>query len=195
MSTELQAHADLAYSDFTRVTADYCHDTADLTVNPRLLSHVDKILKKAMGVNKVRKSSGSVSFDTELYLVHIREGVPPLKAARLMGLEPKELRKRIEFDTAFREAVELAEQEASEEIEEKLWFIAQSGERWAMEMWLKNRMKKRWGDETVVRHEGTVTHELGASPLVEQILALQGMLNKRLELQSGDIIDAEEVDE
>lgn len=190
--TNLLDKANEAMIEFDRIVARYRYDTVGLQADATLLEHANSSFLPA------KNDSGEL--DVELYLDHIRSGKARLAAARLCGIEDTRfIKKRLQFDQSFRELVELAEEEAAEKIEEMLWTLANNGERWAMEMWLKKRNKDRWGEDvSVVRHEGTVVQELSAAPLVDQILALQAVLDKRAELTTGNsqsIIDVEVVED
>lgn len=184
----LQEQADRAYKKAQKQIKTYHFDTKGLKPRPDLLAYVESVL--ASPIEEIAE------FDQELYLQYLREGHGRHKAARAAGGDPKVIKRRLRFDAVLREEVELAEEEASETIEDRLWQLATKDERWAMELWLKKRYKGRWGDEpTVVKHEGTVTHELSSGPLLEQIAQLQTNLQERKALMSGDIIDAELVED
>lgn len=177
MSVELQECADAAYILFEKRVSAYKFSAAGLTANAELLARADA---------SFATTDAQGDFPIDAYLQLIRDGKPRHLAAEQVGENPEEVAKRIKFDLVFREKVVFAEEMAAEKIEERLWSLAENSERWAMELWLKKRLKPRWGDDpSVVRHEGTVTSELSAAPIVEQILALQGLLNQRAELSGG----------
>jgi hypothetical protein len=199
MNQTLVAHADAAMVEFDRVVSGYRFSTVGLAANPRLLAHANKSLLPAKG--KGKKSSNE-DFDLEAFLNLLREGKPPIAAARAVHADPAHIKRRMQFDRPFRDAVELAESEAAERIEEKLYQLALRDEKWAMQEWLKKRYKDRWGDDpTIVQHQGTVNHEIGAAPLLDQIAALEATLRGRAELTEGsmsdsiDYIDAEVIED
>lgn len=187
----LKEHADKAMIEFERIVDCYHYSALGLKANPELLAHVEASL--------TIKPSESSDLDIDMYLDLIRDGKGRFTAGRLMDIDPRLIKKRLQFDQSFRELVELAEEEASEKIEAKLWVLAENSERWAMELWLKKRNKNRWGeDTTVIKHEGTIVQELSAAPLVDQILAMQALLDSRVQQQKAltdgivdDIIDVE----
>lgn len=199
MNEALVRHADEAMVKHDRIVAKYRFSAVGLTADPKLKAHADKALAK---VKKPKSDKGHADFDTEAYFALLREGKPPIMAAREVGANPELVQRRMKFDRAFREAAELAESEAAERIEEMLYTLAMKGEKWAMQEWLKKRYKDRWGDDpTVVQHQGTVNHEIGAAPLLDQIAALEAVLKGRAELTEGnqsdsiDIVDAEIVED
>lgn len=179
--------AETGYKRYKRIISRYKFSATGLSPQPELKAYVDAIMAAAIP---------AAEFDEDVYIQNLQDGQGRHLAARNSGGDPRAVKRRLKFDIDLRERVELAEEEAAERLEEKLWTLANLGERWAMEAILKKRYKQRWGDDpTIVHHEGTVTHELSAAPLLEQIAQLESTLNNRMELTSGDYIDAEIVED
>lgn len=177
MSTELQECADSAYISLKKSVSTYKYTAVGLAADAELLARADA---------SFATSEKQGEFPLDEYLQLLRNGRPRHLAAGQLGEDAEAVAKRIKFDIEFRDRVEFAEEIAGEIIEERLWSLAENSERWAMELVLKKRLKKRWGDDpSVIRHEGTVTSELSAAPIVEQILALQALLNQRAALSGG----------
>lgn len=198
MDELLVAHANEAMSEFDQIVSRYKYNVTGLAANPKLLAHANKSLLPAKNKNGKRGDD----IDVDAFLSLLREGKPPIAAAREIGADPAFIKRRIQFDRPFREAVELAEAEAAERIEEKLYQLALRDEKWAMQEWLKKRYKDRWGDDpAVIQHQGTVNHEISAAPLLDQIAALEATWRGRAELTEGspsnsiEYIDAEIIED
>lgn len=193
--SQLTTQADNAMVEFDRIVATYCTSSVGLAADKKLLAHVNRVLKP----HKASKKTTSVDIPVEKFCELLREGRGRYSAARALDVDPKDVKRRMQFDQGFRDSVLMAEEEASEKIEEKLWNLATvDGEKWAMELWLKRRYKDRWGDEPqTLKIEGQVTHEIGTGSLLEQIAAIQAVLQNRAELTAGNdpnIIDLDDDD-
>ena len=81
----------------------------------------------------------------EVYLDLLRRGGRRHKAARAVGIDPQTAAIHMQKDAAFRGAVELAEMEADEAVENTLYATAVGGNIQAIQMWLYNRRPERWG--------------------------------------------------
>jgi hypothetical protein len=139
----------------------------------------------------------------QAYVALIRRGGGLMKAARDLKISYAAVkaarRADPEFDTAVVEALE----EAAEPIELVLYEAASRGEPWAVQMWLKARMKDRGYGEQPVKAELTVSGgvEIEAGARLAGIRALELRLAERQRaLESGDspdpsdIIDVESVE-
>lgn len=192
---QLQAQADSAMAEVDRVAATYRFSSVGLAANKKLLAHADRVLKpKGSG-----KKTKSVDIPVERFCQLLREGKGRYSASRALDLDPVDVKRRLQFDQAFRDKVLMAEEEASEKVEEQLWKLAtEDGEKWAMELWLKRRYKDRWGDEPqTIKIEGEIRHEIGTGSLMDQIAAIQTVLQNRAELTAGpdhNVIDIDDAD-
>lgn len=145
-------------------------------------------------------------FDDELreqFLEKIRLGGRLWKTARALGVSPQTVKRAMKIDPSFADAVEIAEEEFAEEVEEGLRRRALAEDPWAVSKWLEKRSKSRWNDDKTVKVEvtGTVTHNHELLAHENRILALQetvrerAKLNgKRLELPNPEIIDVEVIE-
>lgn len=114
----------------------------------------------------------------EEYLTLIRAGHGRHWSARHVGIGPRTVQRLVKADREFAAAVALAEEEASEPVEAKLYEQAEAGEPWAVKMWLERRMQARWGAvPSVVKVEGEVTHEVG--PGLARVAQLAAQLEER----------------
>lgn len=112
------------------------------------------------------------------YLALVRAGHGRHWSARHVGVSPRTVQRLVAADREFAAAVALAEEEASEPVEAKLYEAAESGEPWAVKMWLERRMQARWGAvPSVVKVEGEVTHEVG--PGLARVAQLAATLEER----------------
>lgn len=137
------------------------------------------------------------------YLSSLARGMRRGEAAAAAEINTATVNAYRKKDPAFAAAEVEAETLASEVIESALWELARGGHLTAIMFWLQNRAPGRWQDmrrvQKTVTHEGTVTHELEAGPLLERIQILQSRLTERAALRSGElgppVLDAETVDE
>lgn len=192
--SQLTTQADKAMVEFDRIVATYRTSSVGLTADKKLLAHADRVMKPKS------KKTKSVDIPVEEFCELLREGRGRYSAARALDVEPADVKRRLQFDQSFRDKVLMAEEEASEKVEEQLWELAtKQGEKWAMELWLKRRYKDRWGDEAqTIKIEGEIKHEIGTGSLMEQIAAIQTVLQNRAELTTGhdpNVIDAEVVED
>lgn len=142
----------------------------------------------------------------EKYLVLIRNGRRPMKAAREVGISPYTVKRAMKIDPSFFEAVELAEAEYAEEIEEKLVERALVGDPWAVKEFLTKRSKARWSDDKTlnvningeIHHSGEIVgrlaHEQDIFELQRTVRERARLNGKELALDNHDIIDAEVID-
>ena len=89
----------------------------------------------------------SQRFSHESQLAFIRmlsSGKSRFEAGRALNVSAYSVRQLIKEDQAFREAVLLAEEEASEPVEGVLYACAMEGQPWAVKMWLERRAPSRW---------------------------------------------------
>jgi hypothetical protein len=133
------------------------------------------------------------------YVELLRQGRRRHEAARLVGVTPRTVSRRRKDDPAFDEECILAEQEATEKVEDVLYASALNGEPWAVQMVLKARDRDRWGERKSVdvAVSGTVVVEVESGERLERIRALEAELRRRA-LQAaddGDIVDAVLVEE
>jgi hypothetical protein len=81
------------------------------------------------------------------YLELIRQGHRRGAAARAVGVDPETARNAYNKDPEFADAVELAEIEACDIVEDALLEAAKSGNVTACQVWLYNRSPDRWKDQ------------------------------------------------
>lgn len=139
----------------------------------------------------------------EKYLDLLRVGGFPTKSARKLGISPETVKRAMRIDPTFAEAVEIAEEEGSEEIEEVFRESAKSGQPWAVTGWLKKRSARRWSDEKNinVNISGDIRHYAGLLPHEQAIMSLKETVQERArisgrtaELDNPEIIDAEVIE-
>lgn len=83
----------------------------------------------------------------EAWLTLIRAGKGRHAAARQLGVDPRTVRRHLAADASFREAFELADEEAWEPAEDRLLAAAKEGEPWAILKGLGHRHAARWGEQ------------------------------------------------
>lgn len=81
------------------------------------------------------------------YLDLLRNGGRRHASARAVGISPWTVVNRMNADPKFAAAVERAEMEANEAVENALFEAALSGNVIAIQVWLYNRMAERWKDK------------------------------------------------
>lgn len=134
------------------------------------------------------------------YISLILVGTGRHTAARKTGLSPSTVERFISVNPAFGRAVNMAEEEYVERIEQKLYDAGINGEPWAVKEVLSKRNSKRWGtvpQEIKVSHSVDIKGELNASPQMQRVSQILQDLNTRALMASTapEIIDAEIVDE
>lgn len=87
------------------------------------------------------------------YLALLREGYRRGAAARAVGVSPETVRNAYNGDPEFAKAVELAEIDACDIVEDALLEAAKSGNVTACQVWLYNRSPDRWKDQRNVKSE------------------------------------------
>ena len=83
----------------------------------------------------------------EQYLDELRRGARRMAAAESVGINRETARAHYNADPEFAAAVEQAEMDANELIEDALFQAAESGNVVACQVWLYNRMPDRWKDK------------------------------------------------
>lgn len=127
----------------------------------------------------------------------IADGMRPYRAADSLGFHRQAFSDLLRNDPDRVADVLAAEAVAAEAVEDALFKRALQGDARAASTWLGNRSPDRWRDIRRVEVSGSVQHELEAGPMLERIAELQNRLKARqqLALESGDVIEAEVVDE
>jgi len=77
----------------------------------------------------------------------LRKGVGRVAAAKAVRISPRTYQLLLHDDEQFREAVDDACAEASDEVESALWQAAVSGNTTAQQVWLYNRRPDQWTDK------------------------------------------------
>lgn len=128
--------------------------------------------------------------EVQRYLERVRKGEGLNRAARLIGVEPKQIREARKINPEFDDDVKLAEAEATDPVEKSLYGAAVNGEPWAVKLWLERRSSDRWAAVPT-----TIKVEHGLAPGAERILELAQRLALRREmlgLTSGEgVLDCE----
>lgn len=91
----------------------------------------------------------------QAYLVHLREGMRRGAAAQAVGVNRETVRRHYNRYESFRKAIEDAEMDANEPVEDALYEAALSGNVVACQVWLYNRMPERWADRRNLRLQHT----------------------------------------
>lgn len=97
-----------------------------------------------------------VAFDDDMkdaFCAQVAQGLNPRTAAEVCGFTWKTVKKHLEQDIAFADAMAEATASATAKIEDKLYEEAAEGNLGAIRMWLHNRASDRWRDEQVLRKE------------------------------------------
>lgn len=130
----------------------------------------------------------------ERYYALLREGIGRHKAARALGLDPLDIKKRIRVDAIFAEKVELAQEEAAERVAEIIHQAALDKDLKAAIKYLEVFYGAMWGPkDQKITVSGEVTHKLDGSPILDQIQALQAKAQERIQLQSN-VIDVKAIE-
>ena len=93
------------------------------------------------------------------YLELLRQGGRRYASAKAVGVTPQTVNAHVKDDPNFARAVDEAEMEANEQVEDALFMTATSGNVTAMQVWLYNRAPGRWTDKRQSEHK--VTGSLG----------------------------------
>jgi len=93
------------------------------------------------------------------YLELLRQGGRRYASAKAVGVTPQTVNAHVKDDPNFAKAVDEAEMEANEQVEDALFMTATSGNVTAMQVWLYNRAPGRWTDKRQSEHK--VTGSLG----------------------------------
>ena len=93
------------------------------------------------------------------YLELLRQGGRRYASAKAVGVTPQTVNAHVKDDPNFAKAVDEAEVEANEQVEDALFMTATSGNVTAMQVWLYNRAPGRWTDKRQSEHK--VTGSLG----------------------------------
>ena len=103
----------------------------------------------------------------EAYLRYLRDGMRRGIAAQAVGVSRETVRLHYNRYESFRKAVEVAELEANEAVEDALYQAALAGNVVACQVWLYNRMPDRWADKRNLRlqHSGE-----GGGPLTIEVV-------------------------
>lgn len=80
------------------------------------------------------------------FLDKLREGARRYQAAKEIGVSRETIRLHLHKDPAFAQAVDEAEMEANEHVEDALFKAATKGNVVACQVWLYNRCPDRWMD-------------------------------------------------
>ena len=91
----------------------------------------------------------------EIFCSFVKEGHNPRTAAQLCDFSWETVKRRMESDIAFAEAVADATSHATAKIEDVLYQEAAAGNLGAIKEWLHNRAPDRWRQEQVLRKEIT----------------------------------------
>lgn len=125
----------------------------------------------------------------DLYLQALRDGTRRGVAARQIGMTRQALWWVMRNDPEFAAAVEDAELDANEVVEDSLYQAAQAGNVVAMQVWLYNRMPDRWKDQRNLRAEVSgpeggpiaVEHAISSAALRAAEAAYQAALQQQAE--------------
>jgi AcrR family transcriptional regulator len=94
-------------------------------------------------------------------------------AAKRTGVSLATVKRHYETDAVFRDAVDDAQDQANEPVENALYEAAVRGEPWAVKEWLSKRDRARWGEDKTltVTHQGALTlNEGGVLPSVQALV-------------------------
>lgn len=86
-------------------------------------------------------------------------------AAKEINVKPIDVRRKLRNDPVFAEAVRDADHEYAEKIEDKVRFLAEYGDRWAMAIILKRKAPEVYGplhqEKAEDKGQGNVTLQIG----------------------------------
>ncbi len=142
------------------------------------------VLGERLGVDpRLVPAPGFTVEQRSAFAYAVGRGKSRTAAAREVGVPWSVVGKALDSDAGFRSAVEAAEVEKWQLAEDKLWSALEAGERWAVELVVKQAggLRDRW-KPAVERVE--VVQEIG--PGAERVLELAAELERRrLELGAG----------
>jgi hypothetical protein len=117
--------------------------------------------------------------EKELYIKLVLSGRGILSAAKTLGFSGRTVSAARKADPEFDQDIRDALDTAAEPVEEVLLEAAQRGEPWAVQMFLRGRLRERWSEkvDVSVQHGGQVEIEAGAR--LEGIARLQAALAAR----------------
>jgi AcrR family transcriptional regulator len=107
------------------------------------------------------------------YVQLVASGKLRYKAAEAVGVTLPTIKRHYETDAVFRDAVDDAQEQANEPVENALYEAAVRGEPWAVKEWLSKRDRARWGDDKslTITHQGALTlNEGGVLPTVQALV-------------------------
>lgn len=87
------------------------------------------------------------------YLELLRHGGRRYASAKAVGVTPQTVNAHVKDNPEFAKAVDEAEMEANEQVEDALFMTATSGNVTAMQVWLYNRAPERWADKRQSEHK------------------------------------------
>lgn len=132
----------------------------------------------------------------EAYLEALRDGQRRVAAARFVGVAPSTVTRFAKEHPEFARAIDEAEMEANEVVEDALYQAAASGNVIACQVWLYNREPDRWMDMRRIginqQVSGEVDHRVSIDPTnldaeIERSLArLMGETTTNERLRTGD---------
>lgn len=198
----IREHAAAALADNYRRTADYAFSTEGLLPDPKILSHVKRVLKKQAASSPIDQLA-----EDERYLAQIRKGEGRYASAELVGLDPVLIMRRLRIDTDFLDRVHVAEAMSLEKIVKKVRELAEDGEKWAALKMLESKnpdeydLNPKNGGINVNVNVG-VLGTGGHDPLMKELRELEADLRAQQALRSGhndlpllEIEEAETVEE
>lgn len=117
------------------------------------------------------------------YLELLRKGGRRVKSAKAVGVGYDTVSREMGLDPAFVEAIDQAEMDANQIVEDALFQAAKKGNVVACQVWLYNRMPDRWADKRNLNMKaefaGKVEHSgLDDIGLRELVVALNGLEGK-----------------
>ena len=101
----------------------------------------------------------------EAYLERLREGMRRGKAAQAVGVDRSTVWRAVQEDPEFAAAVDQAELDACEIIEDALFESAKKGNVTAQQVWLYNRHPDCWKDRRNLGQQDPLEAFLAALPL------------------------------
>lgn len=123
----------------------------------------------------------------EAFLALLRDGARRGAAADQVGVTRQTVRMAYQADPDFRAAVDQAEMDANEPVEDALYQAAIAGNVRAIEVWLYNRTGERWKDQRNV--SGSLSLKVIDVRIEAQKLAKQYGLTMEQVLQEAGLLD------
>jgi len=139
----------------------------------------------------------------QVILELLSQGCRPMQAAKAVGVTSSTMRRHLNDDPDWREAVEQAQREAVELAEQALWKLA-IGETTgvpqfeALRLWLMNRAPDQWKDPRNIKLDvsGQVEHLHDSTDRLARIAELEATLTRRrAALVEGGVIEAEVIED